>query len=77
MGILNIDSVNLGPNIVTPVSGNAYNLNNLAFSHWLDNSQGLDADGNPVLAWTLDNPPEQHQEVRRAILTLFRQVIWY
>lgn len=63
MSGLSINSINLGPGITTPVSGNTYSLNNLAFSHWLDNSDSNTSDGNPILAWSLDTPAAANQEV--------------
>lgn len=62
MSGLDSNSVNLGPGITTPVSGNAYSLNSLAFSHWLDNSGSQTDDGNPILAWQQDTPAALNQE---------------
>lgn len=58
-----IPSVNLGANVVTPVSGNTYLLNNLAYNHWLDDSQSSTQDGNSILAWTQNSPETLNQEV--------------
>ena len=70
MSNLSINSVNLGPGITTPVSGNTYSLNNLAFSHWLDNSDGNTSDGNPILAWSLDTPAATNQEASALFIIL-------
>lgn len=72
MGVLNIDSVNLGPSIVTPTSGNTYTLNNLAYDHWLDNAYAQDSDGNPILSWYQNVPETTNQEVCRAYTVRYR-----
>lgn len=66
MSGFSIDSVNLGPKVTTPISGNTYSLNNLAFSHWLDNAGSSTKDGNIILAWLQDTPATSNQEVRTA-----------
>ena len=58
-----VNLTQLAANSVVPVSGNNYTLQNLAFSHFLDNAGSLTEDGNFVLAWHQNLPKTANQIV--------------
>ena len=53
VAISNLASLNftqLAANAVEPAAGSNYHIQNLAFAHFLDNSNGVTSDGNPVVS---------------------------
>ena len=53
----------LAANAVVPSAGKTFALHNLAFDHVLDNAGSQTFDGNEILAWSLNVPATQNQQV--------------
>lgn len=64
VAISSLNLTALAAQAVTPFAGNTYQVQNLGFAHWLDNSLSGIPDGNPIVAWSLDSPVQTNQQVR-------------
>ena len=64
----------LAANAVVPSAGKTFTLHNLAFNHVLDNAGSQTFDGNQVLAWTLNSPSTENQQVN---FTYLRKLLSY
>ncbi|KAH8113671.1 hypothetical protein DFH11DRAFT_1600313 [Phellopilus nigrolimitatus] len=56
-----ISALSAASNAVTPVSGNNYTIQNLAYGHFLDDLGYSSEDNNPVVAWSQNSPETDNQ----------------